>query len=132
MFRKLITIRLLPLYLCLILLCLILVPRAARGEELGEEGFAESDGVKLHYVTAGKGPLVVLLHGFPDFWYTWRDQIPELSKHFQVVALDLRGYNKSDQPKGVENYAMEKLVGDVAAVLTHFKQDRATIVGHDW
>jgi len=100
--------------------------------ELGEEGFVDSDGVKLHYVTSGKGPLVVLLHGFPDFSYTWRDQMPALAKHFQVVALDLRGFNKSDQPKGVENYKMDKLVGDVAAVLAHFKQEKATIVGHDW
>ena len=78
----------------------------ARAEELGEEGFVDSDGVKIHYVTAGKGPLVVLIHGFPDFWYTWRAQMPELAKHFQVVAIDMRGYNKSDQPEGVENYAM--------------------------
>src|SRR5262249_13367667 len=83
-------------------------------------------------VTPGKGPLVVLLHGFPDFWYSWRDQMPELAKHFHVVALDLRGYNLSDKPEGVQNYAMDKLVGDVAAVVTHFKRDKATIVGHDW
>src|SRR5216684_73763 len=82
-------------------------------DDLGEEGFADSDGVKIHYVTAGKGPLVVLLHGFPDYWYTWRDQMPALAKHFQVVAIDLRGYNQSDQPKGVENYAMPKIIGDV-------------------
>src|ERR1700745_926346 len=87
----------------------------ARAEELGEEGYADSDGVKLHYVTAGKGPLLVMLHGFPDFWYTWRDQMPALAKQFQVVAVDLRGYNKSDQPKGVENYALDKLVADVDA-----------------
>src|SRR5262245_40633355 len=62
------------------------------GEELGDDGFVDSDGVKLHYVTAGKGPLIVLLHGFPDFWYTWRDQMPALAKHGRVVALDLRGY----------------------------------------
>src|SRR5258708_38529147 len=111
---------------------ILLIANPALADAMGEEGFVDSDGVKLHYVTAGKGPLVVLLHGFPDFWYTWRDQIPALAKHFQVVALDLRGYNKSDQPKGVENYAMEKLIGDVAAVLAHFKQERATIVGHDW
>jgi epoxide hydrolase 4 len=103
-----------------------------RADDLGDDGFVDSDGVKLHYVTAGKGPLIVLLHGFPDFWYTWRDQMPALAKHGQVVALDLRGYNKSDQPKGVENYAMDKLVGDVAAVLKHFKKNKATIVGHDW
>jgi pimeloyl-ACP methyl ester carboxylesterase len=104
----------------------------ARAEDLGEEGFAESDGVKIHYVTAGKGPLIILLHGFPDFWYTWRDQMPALAKHFQVVALDLRGYNKSDQPKGVENYTVDKLVGDVDAVRKHFHQEKAVIIGHDW
>ena len=104
----------------------------ATGEDLGEEGFVDNGGVKIHYVTTGKGLLVVLLHGFPDFWYTWRDQMPALAKHFQVVALDLRGYNKSDQPQGVENYAIDKLVSDVDAVLKHFKQEKATIVGHDW
>ncbi|HLN29252.1 MAG TPA: alpha/beta hydrolase [Gemmataceae bacterium] len=103
-----------------------------RGGEMGEEGFADSNGVKIHYVTMGKGPLVVMLHGFPDFWYTWRDQMPALAKHFQVVAIDLRGYNNSDQPKGVENYTVDKLVGDVEAVVKHFKQDKAVIVGHDW
>src|SRR5262249_16723530 len=101
-------------------------------EELGEEGFVDSDGVKIHYVTAGKGPLVVMIHGFPDFWYTWRAQMPELAKHFQVVAIDQRGYNKSDQPEGVDNYKIEKLVGDVNAVVKHFKADKAVIVGHDW
>lgn len=99
---------------------------------LGQDGFVDSGGVKIHYVTAGKGPLVVLLHGFPDFHYSWRDQIPELAKHYQVVAIDMRGYNKSDKPEGVENYAMPKLTADVAAVLDHFKQKKAIIVGHDW
>lgn len=95
-------------------------------------GFVDSGGVKLHYVTAGDGPLAVLLHGFPDFHYSWRDQIPALSKHFKVVAVDLRGYNGSDQPSTVDDYKVEKLVGDVAAVLAHFKQDKAVVVGHDW
>jgi pimeloyl-ACP methyl ester carboxylesterase len=99
---------------------------------MGEEGFADSGGVKIHYVTMGKGPLVVMIHGFPDYWYTWRDQMPALAKHFQVVAIDQRGYNKSDQPTGVENYTMDKLVGDIVAVVQHFKQDKAVIVGHDW
>jgi pimeloyl-ACP methyl ester carboxylesterase len=106
---------------------------AARGDNtMGEEGFADSNGVKIHYVTIGKGPLLVMLHGFPDFSYTWRDQMPVLAKHFQVVAIDLRGYNKSDQPEGLDNYTMDKLVGDVAAVLDHFKKDKAVILGHDW
>jgi pimeloyl-ACP methyl ester carboxylesterase len=104
----------------------------APAQDLGEEGFAPSGDIKIHYQTLGKGPLLVLLHGFPDYWYTWRDQMPALAKHFQVVAIDLRGYNKSDQPRGVENYALEKLVDDVKAVLKHFKQDRAVVVGHDW
>jgi pimeloyl-ACP methyl ester carboxylesterase len=104
----------------------------AFAQELGEEGYVNSNGVKLHYVTAGKGPLLVMLHGFPDFSYTWRKQIPVLAKQFQVVALDLRGFNKSDQPEGVENYAMEKLTADVSAVIKHFQQEKATILGHDW
>ncbi|HVU89343.1 MAG TPA: alpha/beta hydrolase [Pirellulales bacterium] len=105
----------------------------ASAEELGgEEGFVDSDGVKIHYVTMGKGPLVVLIHGFPDFWYTWRAQMPELAKHFQVVAIDMRGYNKSDQPEGVDNYKLDKLVADIDAVVKHFKADKAIIVGHDW
>ncbi len=101
-------------------------------EDLGEDGFADSGGVKIHYRTAGKGPLLVLIHGFPDFWYTWRDQMPELAKHHQVVAIDQRGYNLSDKPEGVENYSMDKLAGDVAAVIKHLGQDKATVVGHDW
>ena len=99
---------------------------------LGIHGFAQSNDVRIHYVTKGTGPLLVLIHGFPDYWYTWRDQIPALAEKFQVVAIDQRGYNESDQPKGVENYAMEKLVGDVQAIIEHFKQKKAIIVGHDW
>jgi len=104
----------------------------AQEADLGKEGFANSSGVKIHYVTRGEGPLLVLIHGFPDFWYSWREQMPALSKHFQVVAIDQRGYNKSDQPQGVESYTLDKLAGDVRAVLEHFKRDKAVIVGHDW
>jgi pimeloyl-ACP methyl ester carboxylesterase len=101
-------------------------------QELGQEGYVDSGGVKIHYVTLGRGPLVVMLHGFPDYWYTWRDQMPVLAKHYQVVAVDLRGYNKSGHPEGVENYAVDKLVGDVEAVVKHFRSDKAVVVGHDW
>jgi pimeloyl-ACP methyl ester carboxylesterase len=80
----------------------------------------------------GQGPLVILIHGFPDYWYTWRDQMPALAKHFRVVAIDQRGYNKSGQPRGVESYALERLVGDVEAVRKHFKREKLTVVGHDW
>lgn len=118
------------LFCCLWLLLGSLPGLAA--QEGWKEGFADSQGVRIHYVTAGEGPLVVLLHGFPDFHYTWRDQIPALAKTCQVVALDLRGYNDSDQPAGVENYTLDKLVADVVAVVRHLKRERATIVGHDW
>jgi epoxide hydrolase 4 len=96
-------------------------------------GYAVSEGgVKIHYASLGKGPLVVMIHGFPDFWYSWRHQMAALSDRFQVVAIDQRGYNLSDKPTGVENYDLRLLVGDVAAVVKHLKADRATIVGHDW
>ncbi len=104
----------------------------AGDDELGTHGFVNSSGVKIHYVSRGTGPLLVMLHGFPDYWYTWRKQMPVLAERFQVVAIDLRGYNKSDKPEGVDNYAMPKLVGDVKAVIDHFGKERAVIVGHDW
>jgi pimeloyl-ACP methyl ester carboxylesterase len=73
-----------------------------------------------------------MIHGFPDFWYSWRDQMKALSSSYQVVAIDQRGYNLSDKPKGVENYDMRFLIGDVMAVVKHLKRDKAIIVGHDW
>lgn len=99
-----------------------------------EHGTAESDGVKLHTVSLGdEGPLVVMLHGFPDYWYTWRRQMEALADGgYRVVAFDLRGYNKSDQPEGVEAYAMEKLVGDVVAVVKAAGEEKAIVCGHDW
>lgn len=101
-------------------------------ENLGVHGYADSGGIKIHYVTKGSGPLVVMIHGFPDYWYTWRQQIPALAENHQVVAIDQRGYNWSDQPEGIESYAMNLLVDDVLAVVRHFERDQAIIVGHDW
>ena len=98
-----------------------------------KHGYAVSDGgVKIHYASLGEGPLVVMIHGFPDFWYSWRHQMNALSRRYQVVAIDQRGYNLSDKPAGVENYDMRLLVADVAAVIRHLGRDKATIVGHDW
>lgn len=118
--------------LCCLVAIFLATQTEVRAQDIGEHGFANSGGVRIHYVTAGKGPLVIMIHGFPDYWYTWRQQIPELSKHFKVVAIDQRGYNKSDQPEGIESYAMPKLVGDVRAVIRHFDREKAIIVGHDW
>jgi epoxide hydrolase 4 len=95
-------------------------------------GYADSNGVKIHYASLGQGPLVVMIHGFPDFWYTWRDQMEALSDKFQCVAIDQRGYNLSDKPKGVENYDMRLLVGDVVAVIHALGKEKAIVVGHDW
>jgi epoxide hydrolase 4 len=95
-------------------------------------GYAENEGIKIHYASLGTGPLLVMIHGFPDYWYTWRHQMEVLSENFQCVAIDTRGYNLSDKPKGVDNYAMSSLIGDVAAVIKHFGKEKAVIVGHDW
>ena len=95
-------------------------------------GYADSNGVKIHYASLGSGPLVVMIHGFPDYWYTWRAQMEGLADKFQVVAIDQRGYNLSDKPAGVENYDVRLLVGDVVAVIKHLGQQKAIVVGHDW
>ncbi len=116
----------------LLLSLLVACATAADIDTQVEHGYADSNGVKIHYAALGKGPLIVMIHGFPDFWYSWRRQMPELAKTHQVVAIDLRGYNLSDKPKGEANYNMKLLVGDVVAVVKHFKQEKAVIVGHDW
>jgi pimeloyl-ACP methyl ester carboxylesterase len=115
----------------LIPLLLALPVRAELYSEVSH-GYADSDGVRIHYATAGQGPLLVMIHGFPDFWYSWRHQMAGLRDRFQVVAVDQRGYNRSDSPAGEENYAMSFLVADVLAVIRHLGRDSATIVGHDW
>ena len=96
--------------------------------------YATNDGVRIHYAIAGpaKAPLVVFLHGFPDFWYSWRQQMAALEDQFRVAALDMRGYNMSDKPKGVENYAMPLLAQDVLAVIDAEEAESAIVVGHDW
>ncbi|MEO0601832.1 MAG: alpha/beta hydrolase [Myxococcota bacterium] len=89
--------------------------------------------VTLHAVVAGDGPLVVLLHGFPEFWYTWRHQIPALVEAgFRVVAPDQRGYNTSDKPEGIRPYRTTRLARDISELVTAMGEDRATLVGHDW
>jgi pimeloyl-ACP methyl ester carboxylesterase len=96
-------------------------------------GTVDSGGVKIHYATIGKGPVVLMVHGFPDFWYSWRAQMAALSDRYQVVAIDQRGYNLSDKPAGQAQYDMSLLVGDLRAVVQHFaKGGKAIVVGHDW
>ena len=94
--------------------------------------YVHTNGIRMHYVTQGEGPLVVLLHGFPEFWYSWRHQITALSKHFRVVAPDMRGYNDTDKPEGVEAYHISQLVADVAGLIESLGEKKAVVAGHDW
>lgn len=91
-----------------------------------------SNGVKLHYVTQGEGALMLMLHGFPEFWYSWRHQIPEFAKDYKVVALDLRGYNDSDKPKAQSAYVMAEFIKDIEGVIKGLGYDKCILVGHDW
>lgn len=100
--------------------------------DLVEHKYADSDGVKIHYAKAGSGPLIVMVHGFPGFWYSWRQQMEGLMDDYTVVAMDTRGYNKSDKPEGVENYQVNLLTQDVASVIKSEGEDSAIIIGHDW
>jgi epoxide hydrolase 4 len=100
-----------------------------------QHGTADSAGVKIHYASYGKAdaPLIVMIHGFPDFWYTWRDQMQVLGDAgYHCVAMDLRGYNLSDKPKGLENYDMRLLVGDVLSVIRANGKQKAIVMAHDW
>lgn len=95
-------------------------------------GYATNADVRIHYARLGTGPLMVLIHGFPDYWFTWRHQMEALAKDQEVVAIDQRGYNLSDKPKGIPAYDMSRLVEDVAAVIRARGRTKAVIVGHDW
>ena len=113
--------------------------RTAEGATAGANVFSrvehhqtDSDGVSIHYVTLGEGPVVLFVHGFPDFWYTWREQMAALSGDFKTVAMDTRANNRSGKPEGVENYAMPHLMADVEAVIKDLGVGSVTLVGHDW
>ena len=94
---------------------------------------ATVNGVRLHYVEAGEGQLVLLLHGFPEFWYSWRRQLQAIAgAGFRAMALDMRGYNTSDKPAGVHNYRVAALTDDVAGLVRHVGVEHVTVVGHDW
>src|SRR5258708_30112588 len=94
-----------------------------------EEGYVSVNGIRLHYVAAGSGPLVLLLHGFPEFWYSWRHQLAGLSDRYHLVAPDLRGYNLSDKPP--YGYDLATLSNDVRGLIEAFGERQADIVGHD-
>src|SRR5438034_5902883 len=102
------------------------------GTEL-REGYAEVGDQTLHYVEAGDGPLIVLLHGFPEFWFGWRRQIePLAAAGFRVVAPDTRGYNLSSKPEGFKDYGVDLLADDIRGFIGELGEEKALLVGHDW
>ena len=110
-------------------------PRQGSQQPMWKDEYAEVNGLKLHYVAQGeeKGQVILFLHGFPEFWYAWRDQLAEFGKDHRAVAPDMRGYNLSAKPPKVEDYAVPLLVADVKAMLDQMSPGRkAILVGHDW
>jgi pimeloyl-ACP methyl ester carboxylesterase len=103
------------------------------GDPPVRHGYAQVGDVRLHYAECGEGPrLVILLHGFPECWYSWRHQLKALGRHYRVVAPDMRGYNLSDKPGSVEDYKVKRLVDDVTGLVRHLGHREAAVVGHDW
>ena len=107
--------------------------KPAKKDDSVRHGYAQIGGVRLHYAERGAGDkLVLLLHGFPECWYSWRHQLAALGEDFHVVAPDLRGYNLSDKPPRINDYTLDKLADDVTGMMRHFGHEKAAIVGHDW
>jgi len=93
----------------------------------------EANGIRMHIAESGAGPLVVLCHGFPESWYSWRHQLPALARAgFQAVAPDMRGYGQTQRPEEIDQYTLLHLVGDVVGLLDALGAETAVIVGHDW
>jgi pimeloyl-ACP methyl ester carboxylesterase len=114
-------------WVLLLLACAV----AAKTPQFQDE-YARVNGIRLHYVRAGKGPLIIFLHGFPEFWYEWKNQLAEFGKDHLAVAPDMRGYNLSDKPADVAQYRSQYLVEDVAGLAAHLGRRKFVLVGHDW
>lgn len=97
-----------------------------------EEKFIEANGIQIHYLTEGEGPLLLLLHGFPQTSHVWRKYLSSFSKRYKVVAPDLRGYGQSDKPQDVEKYKPSVLYQDIVDLIKALGYEKAAIVGHDW
>jgi pimeloyl-ACP methyl ester carboxylesterase len=97
-----------------------------------EEHYVTLDDITLHVMTTGMGRPIILIHGFPDFWYAWNNVVPLLKNEFKLIIPDMRGYNKSDKPGALQEYTMNKLVDDILGLAKHFKLDKFYLVGHDW
>ena len=97
------------------------------------DNYANVNGVRLHYVATGTGPLILFLHGFPEFWYAWKNQLAAFGSDHHAVALDMRGFNLSDKPRDVAQYRLNVLVEDIRALAAHLSPGKKfVLVGHDW
>jgi pimeloyl-ACP methyl ester carboxylesterase len=106
---------------------------SAKEKSMLKDKYVKVNGVRLHYVTAGKGPLILFLHGFPEFWYEWKNQLVEFAKDHQAIAPDMRGYNLSDKPTELDQYKMATLVEDIRAFADHLSHGKKfVLVAHDW
>ncbi|HEX4113978.1 MAG TPA: alpha/beta hydrolase [Stellaceae bacterium] len=98
-----------------------------------KHGFVHTNGIRMHYAEAGSGPLMVLCHGWPESWYSWRHQIPALAEAgFRAVAPDQRGYGQTDRPDAIAAYTILELVGDIVGLVKALGETSAIVVGHDW
>ena len=94
--------------------------------------YPEVNGVRLHYVEGGEGPLLLFLHGFPEFWYGWKELLPEFANEFRVVAVDMRGYNLSSMPENLDAYKIPVLLEDVRALAEKLGTKKFVLAGHEW
>ncbi|SRR5579883_2987684 len=94
--------------------------------------YAVVNGIRMHYVTHGSGPLMIFAHGFPEFWYEWHRQLDDFGRDHQAVAPDLRGYNLTEKPPAVEQYRVKHLIEDLRALASHLGSEKFTLVAHDW
>jgi pimeloyl-ACP methyl ester carboxylesterase len=95
--------------------------------------FIETNGIQMHLAEQGEGPVVLLCHGFPELWYSWRHQLKALADAgFHAVAPDMRGYGQTDAPETIDQYTLLHLVGDMVGLLDALNQETAVIAGHDW
>jgi len=111
------------------LACSVMIVSA---ESPRKDGYAEVNGVRLHYVEQGQGPLILFLHGFPEFWYSWKDLLADFGRDHRAVALDMRGYNLSSKPESVDAYRVPVIVEDIRALAAKLGAAKFVLVGHDW
>ncbi|XP_025105522.1 epoxide hydrolase 4-like [Pomacea canaliculata] len=109
-------------------------PACLEDSSLGTHGYAHLEDIRMHYVSNGSEdkPLMLLVHGFPEFWYSWRYQLKEFKDRYRVVAVDLRGYNETDKPSGISSYKTAKLATDLKQLITALGYSDCVLVGHDW